>query len=299
MHCATVALLGCFLCLAPAQAVELDVPAPSATVVLFPNGAPQEKGDIGPEAAQPMKPGDKTIRLGNVSSPELAIYKPAADKANGAAVVICPGGGYNILAYNLEGTEVAEWLNTIGVTGIVLKYRVPGRKERARHDAPLEDAQRAIGLVRHRASEWGLDPNRIGVLGFSAGGNLAALASTNYEKRTYAPIDDADKVSCRPDFSILIYPAYLVNKENVLQPELRITEKTPPTFIAMTEDDGVRVEGALFYYLALKQAKVQAEMHLYPTGGHGYGLRPKKEKISTWPARAGDWLESIGALQGK
>jgi len=252
------------------------------------------------EAPLPPKNNDNIIRLGNVSAPELAIYKPAADKANGAAVVICPGGGYNILAYNHEGTEVAEWLNTLGVTGIVLKYRVPVRKDRAaRHDAPLEDVQRALGVVRHRAGEWGLDANRIGVLGFSAGGNLAALASTNYEKRTYEAIDEADKVSCRPDFSILIYPAYLVDKQDVLQKELAINDKTPPTFIAITQDDGVRVEGPLHYYLALTKAKVKAEMHIYPIGGHGYGLRPSKNDVSTWPARAGDWLKTIGMLQKK
>jgi acetyl esterase/lipase len=297
--CASVAL--CFQFLSPVslQAAELNVPKPDATVVLFPKGAPQEKGDLPPEAPQPPKNNDNIIRLGNVSAPELAIYKPAADKANGAAVVICPGGGYSILAYNHEGTEVAEWLNSLGVTGIVLKYRVPARKERARHDAPLEDVQRAIGIVRHRASEWGIDPARIGVLGFSAGGNLAALASTNYEKRTYPEVDEADKMSCRPDFSVLIYPAYLVDKQNVLQPELKITDKTPPTFIAITQDDAVRVQGPLYYYLALTEAKVKAEMHIYPIGGHGYGLRPSKNLVSSWPARAGDWLGSIGVLEKK
>jgi acetyl esterase/lipase len=300
--CASVSLWFNFLALGNVRAAELDVPKPDATIVLFPKGAPHEKGDLPEESVQPPRADkkDNIIRLSNVSKPELAIYKPAADKANGAAVVICPGGGYNILAYNHEGTEVAQWLNTLGVTGIVLKYRVPVRKDRAaRHDAPLEDVQRALGVVRHRASEWGLDPNRIGVLGFSAGGNLAALASTNYEKRTYEAIDEADKVSCRPDFSILIYPAYLVDKQDVLQKELAINDKTPPTFIAITQDDGVRVEGPLHYYLALTKAKVKAEMHIYPIGGHGYGLRPSKNDVSTWPARAGDWLKTIGMLQKK
>jgi len=297
---AVVCTIGVAAMAAQVQAAELDVPKPDATVVLFPKGAPHEKGDLPAEAAQPPRGNDNIIRLGNVSQPELAIYKPKADKANGAAVVICPGGGYNILAYNHEGTEVAEWLNSLGVTGIVLKYRVPVRKDRAaRHDAPLEDVQRALGVVRHRASEWGIDPNRIGVLGFSAGGNLAALASTNYDKRTYEAIDEADKVSCRPDFSVLIYPAYLVDKQDVIQKELKITDKTPPTFIAITQDDGVRVEGPLHYYLALTKAKVKAEMHIYPIGGHGYGLRPSKNLVSTWPARAGEWLDSIGMLEKK
>lgn len=271
--------------------------APSETIVLWPNGAPHEPKDFAAEGTAPARPGDTTIRVTNVSSPTLAVYRPAKEIDCGAAVVICPGGGYGILAYNKEGTEVAEWLNTIGVTGIVLKYRVPARKDRARHDAPLEDAQRAVGYVRHRASQWGIDPQRIGILGFSAGGHLAATASNTFDKRTYEPIDDADRASCKPDFSVLIYPAYLVDKKtNELSPENKVTKETPPTFIAMAEDDGVGVEGPLFYYLALKQNKVPAEMHLYPTGGHGYGLRPSQHLVSTWPARVADWMKSRGLL---
>ncbi|MBA4020437.1 MAG: xylanase [Pirellula sp.] len=266
---------------------------------LWPAAAPGEKGDLPPEAPQPARPNDNTIRLGNVSDPTITVFRPAADKANGAAVIICPGGGYNILAFNKEGTEVAQWLNSVGVTGFVLKYRVPKRMERERHEAPLQDVQRAIGMVRHRASEWGLDQERIGVLGFSAGGHLAAAASNNFGKRTYPTVDAADEVSCRPDFAVLIYPAYLVDKENKISPELPISKETPKTFIAMTADDGVRVECGLFYYLALKEAKVQAEMHLYPVGGHGYGLRPSENLISSWPARAADWMKSLGVLEKK
>lgn len=266
-------------------------------IVLWPEGAPNEKGDIGPEGAQPGKPGDNTIRLGNVTRPTLTVFRPAKEKDTGAAVIVCPGGGYNILAFNKEGTEVAEWFNTLGVTAFVLKYRVPSRKDRERFAAPLEDAQRAVGLVRHRASEWGLDPKRIGILGFSAGGHLAATASNQFGKRTYRPIDAADAESCRPDFAMLIYPAYLVDKKtNVVSAEVTVSAETPPTFIAMTEDDGVGVEGPLFYYLALKQAKVKAEMHLYPVGGHGYGLRPSENLVSTWPARAADWMQASGLL---
>jgi len=266
-------------------------------ITVWPGEAPSEKGDIPEEAAQPSRSNDTTIRIGNVTKPTLEIYRPTPAKNTGTAVVICPGGGYGILAYDKEGTEVAQWLQSIGITGIVLKYRVPARKGRARHDAPLEDAQRALGIVRNRASELGVDPTQIGILGFSAGGHLAATASTSYEKRTYAKLDASDEVSCRPDFALLIYPAYLVDKEDKLAAELNPTDKTPPTFIAMTEDDGVRVECALFYYLALKQAKVKAEMHLYPTGGHGYGLRPSANLISSWPARAADWLKSQGLLE--
>jgi acetyl esterase/lipase len=267
------------------------------TINLWPNGAPGEKGDIGEEKEEPAKP-DKIIRLTNVTKPTLTIYRPPAVKDTGAAVVICPGGGYSILAMNLEGTEVAEWLNTIGVTGIVLKYRVPVRKGQERYTAPLQDVQRAVGLVRFKAKEWGLKPDRIGVLGFSAGGHLAAALSTNHDKRTYEAVDDADKVSCRPDFTLLIYPAYLVNgEENKLAPELKIAADTPRTFIIYTEDD--RAENGLFYYLALKKAKVPAELHVYPTGGHGYGLRPSKNQVSTWPLRAEEWLRSSEVIPQK
>jgi acetyl esterase/lipase len=229
------------------------------------------------------------------------VFRAPADKDTGTAVVICPGGGYNILAFGHEGTEVAQWLNSLGVTGIVLKYRVPARKGQARHAPPLQDAQRALGLVRSHAKEWGLDPKRVGVLGFSAGGHLAAALSTNYAQRTYTSVDAADSASCRPDFTLLIYPAYLVTPKNSdkLSPELPVTADTPRTFLAMTEDDGIGVEGALAYYLALKKAHVPAEMHLYPSGGHGYGLRPSNNLVSTWPQRAEQWLGSIGVLKHK
>jgi acetyl esterase/lipase len=270
-------------------------------IPIWPAAAPGETGEIGPEAEQPGKPGDNTIRLGNVSKPTLEVFLPPREKNTGAAVVICPGGGYNILAYNKEGTEVARWLNSIGVAGIVLKYRVPARKGRPRHEAPLQDAQRALGIVRNRARQWGIDPARVGILGFSAGGHLAATLSNQYENRTYPRVDEADDVSCRPDFTLLIYPAYLVPRkgDDSLAPEVKVTPNTPPTFLAQTEDDGVRVECSLFYYLALKNAKVPAEMHLYPDGGHGYGLRPSAHNVSHWPDRAGEWLRALGVLEPK
>lgn len=279
------------------------VAAPPTPLPLWPKDAPGEKGGIGEEKDTSNEKSNKVagkalIRLGNVSQPTLTVYRPAKDKDTGAAVIICPGGGYNILAYDLEGSEVCEWLNSIGVTGVLLKYRVPKRPGLEKHTAALQDAQRAIGLVRARATEFGIDPKRIGVLGFSAGGHLAAAASNNFDKRTYEPVDDADKTSCRPDFTVLIYPAYLTVKENgdKVSPELPITANTPQTFIAMTQDDGVRVECALFYYLGLKQAKVPAEMHLYPTGGHGYGLRPSEHRVTTWPKRVEEWMATRGLL---
>ena len=273
-------------------------------VDLWPNGVPGEKGDIGEEKdmtkpTENLVAGKRLIRLGNDTKPTITIYKPAADKDTGAAVVVCPGGGYSILALDLEGTEVCEWLNSIGVTGILLKYRVPKRAGLEKHTAPLQDAQRAVGLVRHRAKEFGLDPQRIGILGFSAGGHLAAAASTIYETRGYPVIDDADAVSCRPDFTILIYPAYLSVKEDgdKISPELKLTEKTPPTFMVMAADDPVRIENVLFYSLALKKAKVPVELHVYPSGGHGYGLRPTEEVVTTWPKRVEEWMQSRDLLK--
>ncbi|HWX19857.1 MAG TPA: alpha/beta hydrolase [Candidatus Binatia bacterium] len=273
---------------------------PAKVIELWSGAAPGEKGDIGEERDM-TKPGDGlvagkgVIRLGNVSEPTIALYRPPAAKDTGAAVVICPGGGYSILAMDLEGTEVCDWLNSLGITGVLLKYRVPKRAGLEKHTAALQDAQRALGVVRFHAKEWGLDPKRIGVLGFSAGGHLAAAVSNNYEQRTYPKVDDADATTCRPDFTLLIYPAYLTVKEqnDKIAPDLNITSNTPPTFIAMAEDDPIRIETALFYAAALRKAKVPLELHVYPKGGHGYGLRPTKDLVTTWPQRAAEWMNHL------
>ena len=184
------------------------------------------------------------------------------------------------------------------MTGIVLKYRVPAHKGQPRYAAPLADVQRTLGLVRHRASQWQVKPNRIGVLGFSAGGHLSAALSTNNAERTYEPIDAADQISCRPDFALLIYPAYLAlaDQGNKLAPELNVSAETPPTFLLQTEDDGVRVECSIFYYLALKERRSTGRDASLPAGGHGYGLRPSPQTVSTWPARAEQWMRSLGML---
>ena len=276
----------------------------SEPIPLWPKGAPDEKGEVGQEhdTTKPdggLVAGQRVIRLGNVSQPTITLYRPPKEKDAGAVVVVCPGGGYSILAMDLEGTEVCEWLNSIGVTGVLLKYRVPTRPGDDKHILPLQDAQRALGLVRFHAKQWNLDPNRIGVLGFSAGGHLTAYLSTHFDKRAYEPVDDADQVSCRPDFSMPIYPAYLVLKDqdDKLAPELNVTANTPPTFLVQAEDDGIGVENSLIYYLALKQAKVPAEMHLYAAGGHGYGLRPSAKTVTTWPQRAQEWMRSLGLLK--
>ena len=296
--------LGAWLCAAllahPAHAAD----SPKA-IELWPGTAPGDKGDPG-EERDTTKPADHKVagqsvmRIGNVSKPTLTIYRPAKGKETGAAVLVCPGGAYNILALDLEGTEVCEWLNSMGVTGGLLKYRVPRRAGLEKHAAPLQDAQRALSLMRHGAAEFGIDAKRIGVLGFSAGGHLSAVLSTTAE-RAYPAADDADKAGFLPDFTVLIYPAYLTVKEknDAISPELHVGTNTPPTFIAIAQDDPVRMENALFYTLALKQSKVPVELHLYPTGGHGYGLRATGEIIASWPDRVADWMRARGWVPKK
>ena len=292
------------LCLAAFGLVNGGAVEPAKVIELWPSGAPGEKGEIGEEhdttksEDRPVA-GERVIRIGDVSKPTISVYRPPTGRDTGAAVIVCPGGGYRILAMDLEGTEVCGWLNSIGVTGVLLKYRVPKREGDEAHKLPLQDAQRALGIVRHRAKEWGLDPKRIGLLGFSAGGHLAASLSNNYEQRSYASIDEADAASCRPDFTLLLYPGSLVlPKENYqLAPEMKITENTPPTFIAAAADDPIPAEHSLYYTLGLRKLKVPAELHLYATGGHGYGLRPVKAiPVTSWPGRAEEWMSSRGLL---
>ncbi len=274
------------------------------TLDLWPGTAPGEKGNIG-EEKDTTKPGDQliagkpVIRLGNVSKPTLTVYRPDPAKETGAAVLVCPGGGYHILAMDLEGTEVCEWLNSLGVTGILLKYRVPAREGKPKHLAPLQDAQRAMGIVRQHAAEWKIDPKRLGILGFSAGGHLSAVVSTGDQARSYPSVDAADAIASRPDFAVLIYAARLTVKAEAdrIAPELKIGPETPPTFLAMTADDPVRLETALFYTKALNDAKVPVELHVYPSGGHGYGLRTSEKTVTTWPQRVEDWMKSRGLLK--
>jgi acetyl esterase/lipase len=283
--------------------VELRAESPTDPVPLWPAAAPGDSQAL-PAESDLTKPdenqvaGRRVMRLGNVSQPTLTVFRPAKEIDTGAAVVVCPGGGFHILAWDLEGTEVCKWLNSIGVTGVLLKYRVPVREGRARHEAPLQDAQRALGLVRHHAAEWGIDPQRIGVLGFSAGGHLAASLCTNFDQRTYDRVDAADDVSRRPDFAILIYPAYLIDAkdDNQIVPHLKVTAQTPPTFLTMAQDDPVNADNVLVWALALKQAKVPVGLHLYPSGGHGYGLRRTKSPSTTWPDRAAEWLQEQGLV---
>lgn len=206
-----------------------------------------------------------------------------------------PGGGYRFLAIDLEGTEVCDWLNSTGVNCFLVKYRVPATGPYPKSAAALQDAQRALAIVRSRAAEWHIDANRIGVIGFSAGAHLAAALSTHFDKRVYDPVDDADGVSCRPDFAVLIYPGYLAlaDKGFALNPDIPVTSETPRSFILQAEDDGVHVENSIVYFLALKTAKVHAEMHIYAAGGHGYGLRATDVPVTRWPKLVEAWLHTI------
>lgn len=269
------------------------------TLQLWPKGALEARPN--PPAEQDMTTvkdqaiaGRPLIRLGNVSQPTLTIYQPKT-KNTGAAVVVFPGGGYHILAIDLEGSEVCEWLNSTGVTCALLKYRVPSSGPYPQTSAALQDAQRAVGMVRLHAKEWQIDTHKIGVLGFSAGGHLAASLSTHYSERVYPQIDEADQQSCRPDFTVLIYPAYLAQPEKNYAPskDIPVDANTPPAFILQAEDDPVHVENATTYFLQLKNAKVPAELHIYAQGGHGYGLRSTDLPVTHWPRLVETWLHTI------
>jgi acetyl esterase/lipase len=263
---------------------------------IWPSTAPQETGNIGEEKATSSKPGDKQVlRISNVSTPTLQFYPAPKDKNTGTTIVVCPGGGYNILAFDLEGTEVCEWLNTIGVNAVLLKYRVPRRAGLPPYHAPLQDSQRTLSITRTRAKQWGIAEDRIGILGFSAGGNLAAMAALKYSQRNYDEIDAIDKVSCRPDFAVLVYPAYLV-KDGKLVPEVQVTKNTPPMFMAHAYNDGVTPESSVLLWLALKRTGVPAEMHITETGGHGYGLRKSSSNSHRWPQRCEQWMLERGLL---
>jgi acetyl esterase/lipase len=276
--------------------------SPHEVVLLWPDGAPGARGD---------DDGDK---------PSLTIYLPAAEKANGAAVVICPGGGYGHLAMDHEGHQIAEWLNSLGVVGFILKYRHSRSGAGYGHPAPLQDAQRAIRMVRSRAKQWNIDPGRVGIIGFSAGGHLASSAGTHFNTRYSEARDTVDEFSCRPDFMILGYPVisftewftHSGSRKNLLgqnpDPELvenlsnekQVTSQTPPTFLVHADDDkGVPPENSISFYLALRKAEVPAEMHIYEKGGHGFGPGVGKGACSSWMPRCADWMKGRGLLERK
>ena len=289
-------------------------PSPGHTQIpIWPGAVP----DAQPAAklhVETTKPGESLVAdkpwvyVANVSRPTMTVYSPSG-KNTGAAVVVFPGGGYQILAIDLEGTEVCDWLTSKGITCVLLKYRVPGSgthwdekckcQINPKSPTALEDAQRTVGLVRFHAAEWHIDSHKIGVLGFSAGGHLVAAMSTHFKQRLYPAVDAADKESCRPDFAVALYPGHLwIDEEKFeLNPDIHVTSQTPPTFLLQAEDDHVdNVNQSLVYYIALKNAGVPVEMHLYAQGGHAFGLRRTELPITGWPQLVETWLVTIGMI---
>jgi len=298
----TLAAIAAFSLSLAAQPSGWPASADHATIAVWPGAAPGVPANPPAEmdtttAKDNLVSGRRVARLGNVSVPTLTLYQPKG-RNTGAAVVVFPGGGYSILAIDLEGSEVCDWLNSAGITCVLLKYRVPGSGPYPKSAAALQDAQRALGLVRLHAAEWAIDPNRVGVLGFSAGGHLSAAISTHFDHRLYDPIDAADKLSCRPDFAVVVYPGYLAlqDKNFAPNPDINPTPNTPPTFIVQAEDDPVHVENATVYFMALKNAHVPAELHIYAQGGHGYGLRRTDLPVTNWPQQVETWLHTIKIL---
>jgi acetyl esterase/lipase len=286
---------------APGFAQSEKIPPP-ITLPIWPAGylkpSPNQPAEHDSTTAKDDLVGGKTvIRLADVSDPTIMVYRPDPAIANKTAIVVLPGGGYYILAMDLEGTEICRWLNARGVTAILVKYRVLTGPP---HSSPLQDVERAFRIVRAHASQWNIDPNRIGIMGFSAGGDLAARISNDDETRNYTPIDAIDRINSRPDFTVLIYPAYLA--ENIhgagsaLASDIHVGPRTPPAFLAQAEDDPVGVMNSIDYYAALVREKIPSEIHIYSTGGHGYGVRPSANSVGAWPLRLEDWLRYTGMI---
>lgn len=268
-------------------------------ILLFPNGAPGEIETL-EEKENPfnIKVGGLSVRIvTNVSEPAITFYPAPDDNNSGATIIVCPGGGYKVLAYDLEGSEVCELFNSYGINCVLLKYRVPIRKNQPMYEAPLQDLQRAIAYTRSHAKEWNIDEDKIGVMGFSAGAHLAALASTCYDELSYLPMDIHDQVAICPNFALIIYPAFLDGENFSVAEEIEVTKNTCPTFIVQTQDDHDLLNSSLFYYYALKQARVSAAMHLYPTGYHGYGVRDTGHLVNEWPKRAEAWMKSLKLIE--
>lgn len=292
---AILSIIGLFLaneCLANVKSKNQKTGKDSVTVSLWKGKAPFGKY-YGPEKIiTPQKPGG--IRLTNVSKPTITIF-PLTGSASEShpAILICPGGGYTHLAYDLEGNYIANWIRKMGIIPIVLKYRVPDQRK-----AAFADVQRAMSIIRGHAKEWHIRPDEIGIIGFSAGGNLAARLITHYKKKLYQKVDNLYDVSIKPDFSILIYPAYLVNKEDKLEEPVKIVDQPPPTFLTQTQDDPIGYRNSLFFFNALTKHHVPAEFHMFAHGGHGYGLTTSKSNpLSNWPNLCERWLKSIKVIQ--
>lgn len=267
------------------------------TLPLWEGTVPGESDqEVGPEKRMDRNQ-DGILRITNVTRPTITFYPAPAEKATGATVIVAPGGGYSILAYSHEGTDVCQWLNNIGVSAVLLKYRTPRRKNLAKHHAPLQDAHRAVSLVRSKAAEWKIDPDRIGFLGFSAGGHLTATVLNSKNKVTF-PKSKVDDFSPVPNFGILVYAAYLKDPENPNQlvPEVQVNENTPPCFLVVGHEDSRFVEGSALFYLAMQRAKRPCELHVFGKGGHGFGMKKISQRIGGWPAMAGSWMEEMNLL---
>jgi acetyl esterase/lipase len=300
----TVADFAVILALLVARAALSSDPI---VIDLWPGKPPGDAGISGEESSRIYNSSivGPTKLITNVRKPTLTIYSPPQDKNTGTAVIICPGGGYWNLFWELEGEEVAAWLNSVGITGIILKYRVPRRPGEVRGEpagGPLLDAQRAISLVRSRAAEWHVDPQRLGMVGFSAGGHLALAAATRFEKRAYKPIDAIDEASCRPDFAILCYSGYLkATDKDSIRDDITIPATTPPIFLAHANDDSTKIggsdaENSAFMYIALKRANIPVELHIFASGNHDFGVRQNDKLPSAWPQLCLNWLRSLDLL---
>ena len=278
-------------------------PSPGHTQIpIWPGAVPDAQPVPGPEYVtnSTTTAGTRWVCICNVSQPTMTVYSPKGTNT-GVAVVVFPGGGYMCLAIDIEGTEICDWLTFRGITAVLLKYRVPVTRVGPYAESPLalEDAQRTVGLVRFHAAEWHIDPHKIGVIGFSAGGHMVTAMSTHFDKRLYPAVDAADKESCRPDFAIALYPGHLWkdDKNFELNPNVAVTSNTPPAFLLQAENDPVdNANNSLVYYMALKNAGVPVEMHLYAQGGHGFGLRRTKLPITGWPQLVEKWLRTIGMV---
>ncbi len=290
----SLVVFAALLCSANGRSVIAE--QPDHVIKIWPHDPPGESMDIGPEQdmtkdTDNLIAGRRIIKLGNVTTPQAHVYLPPANLRTGASVVICPGGGFSILAWDLEGTEVAQWLNTLGIAGVVLKYRVPTRDLSPRWMAAAQDTQRTVSIVRHRAKDWGLDPDMVAVLGFSAGG-MAAVKTTLATARYYEPVDEADEAPYRPDRAILIYAAGLPgDADRTGEDRDEVTSQAPPMFLVHAFDDFVPVQSAANMLLALKRAGVASELHIYDAGGHGYGLRKRDDlPVTAWTGPCEAWL---------
>lgn len=273
------------------------VAAEPLVIKLWPKGAPEKPGvKIEAEKEVPKKSANDVLRITNVTDPMITVFKP--ENPNGTAVLVCPGGGYGILAYQHEGTMVCDFLNKHGVTGILLKYRVPKRDPNDPGREALQDAQRAMGIIRHHAAEWGLKPNRIGILGFSAGGHLTVMTSLHANDRTYTTDSALDVEDATPNFAIPVYPAYLVSKDEPtkLLPGFEITSKAPPMCFIHANDDPWPASGSALLYLEYKKLNLPCELHIYAKGGHGFGMKKRGGPVDGWPDRVAEWMKSMGYI---